>query len=114
MLVLVVLGDGKLIIPVDFAIRCPNPKGPGQRCQDKLQLTQKMLDARLAAFAKRGVTLPPPMVVADSWFSDWPRSSDRPLYMLVTSVIGERPQDNLFKIDTLIFFDILSYVFISH
>ena len=69
-LVLVVLGDGKLIIPVDFAIRCPNPKGPGQRCQDKLQLTQKMLDARLAAFAKRGVTLPPPMVVADSWFSD--------------------------------------------
>jgi hypothetical protein len=29
-----------------------------------------MLDERLAAFAKRGVTLPPPMVVADSWFSD--------------------------------------------
>ncbi len=67
---LVVLGDGKLIIPVDFAIRRPNPKGPGARCQDKLQLTQKMLDGRLAAFAKRGVTLAPPMVVADSWFSD--------------------------------------------
>ena len=29
-----------------------------------------MLDARLAAFAKRGVKLPPPMVAADSWFSD--------------------------------------------
>ena len=29
-----------------------------------------MLDERLAAFAKRGVTLPAPMVVADSWFSD--------------------------------------------
>lgn len=69
-LVLVVLGDGKLIIPVDFAIRRPHPKGPGARCQDKLQLTRKMLDERLAAFAKRGVTLPPPMVVADSWFSD--------------------------------------------
>jgi DDE superfamily endonuclease len=67
---LVVLGDGKLIIPVDFAIRRPNPKGPGARCQDKLQLTQKMLDERLAAFAKRGVTLASPMVVADSWFSD--------------------------------------------
>ena len=67
---LVVLGDGKLIIPVDFAIRRPHPKGPGARCQDKLQLTQKMLDERLAAFAKRGLTLPPPMVVADSWFSD--------------------------------------------
>jgi hypothetical protein len=29
-----------------------------------------MLDERLAAFANRGVTLPPPMLVADSWFSD--------------------------------------------
>jgi hypothetical protein len=29
-----------------------------------------MLDERLAALAKRGVTLPPPMLVADSWFSD--------------------------------------------
>lgn len=69
-LLLVVIGDGKLIIPVDFAIRRPNPKGPGRRCQDKLNLTQNMIDARLAAFAKRGVTLPPPMAVADSWFSD--------------------------------------------
>src|SRR5438128_6211002 len=69
-LLLVVIGDGKLIIPVDFAIRRPNPTGPGRRCQDKLQLTQKMLDGRVAALAKRGVALPPPMVVADSWFSD--------------------------------------------
>ena len=68
-LVLVVIGDGKLIIPVDFAIRRPNPKGPGRKCQDKLK-TQNMLDERLAAFAKRGVTLPQPMLVADSWFSD--------------------------------------------
>jgi Transposase DDE domain len=67
---LVVRGDGKLIIPVDVAIRRPNPKGPGARCQDKLQLTQKRLDERVAAFAKRGVTLPPPMVVADSGLSD--------------------------------------------
>jgi hypothetical protein len=29
-----------------------------------------MLDGRLAAFRRRGVALPPPMVVADSWFSD--------------------------------------------
>ena len=69
-LLLVVIGDGKLIIPLDFAIRRPNPKGPGRRCHDKLTLTQNMLDERLAAFAKRGVTLPAPMVVADSWFSD--------------------------------------------
>src|SRR5438552_3791352 len=69
-LLLVVIGDGKRIIPVDFALRRPNPKGPGRRCQEKLVLTQHMLDERLAAFAKRGVTLPAPMVVADSWFSD--------------------------------------------
>jgi hypothetical protein len=29
-----------------------------------------MLDGRLAAFRRRGIELPPPMVVADSWFSD--------------------------------------------
>jgi DDE superfamily endonuclease len=69
-LLLVVIGNGKLIVPVDFAIRRPNPKGPGRRCYDKLTLTRNMLDARLAAFAKRRVTLPPPMLVADSWFSD--------------------------------------------
>ena len=69
-LLLVVIGDGKLIIPVDFAIRRPHPKGPGRRCQDKLHLTQKMLDERLAALANRGVQLPPPIVGADSWFSD--------------------------------------------
>jgi hypothetical protein len=69
-LLLVVIGDGKLIIPLDFAIRRPNPIGPGRRCHNKLDLTQRMLDERLAAFAKRGGTLPAPMVVADSWFSD--------------------------------------------
>ena len=29
-----------------------------------------MLDGRVAAFRRRGVILPPPMVVADSWFGD--------------------------------------------
>jgi hypothetical protein len=69
-LLLVVIGDGKLLIPVDFAIRRPNPTGPGRRCYDKLTLTQNMLDERLAVFATRGVTFPAPMVVADRWFSD--------------------------------------------
>src|SRR5262249_31716116 len=38
---LVVIGAGQLIIPVDLAIRRPHPTGPGRRCQDQLQLTQK-------------------------------------------------------------------------
>jgi hypothetical protein len=66
----VVIGEGKLVVPVDFAIRRPDPIGPGAPCRDKLHWLQVMLDGRMAAFRRRGVALPPPMVVADSWFSD--------------------------------------------
>ena len=69
-LLVVVIGDGKLVVPVDFAIRRPDPIGPGAPCRDKLRWMQSMLDGRVAAFRRRGVALPPPMVVADSWFSD--------------------------------------------
>src|SRR5882724_5999486 len=69
-LLVVVIGDGKLVVPVDFAIRRPDPTGPGAPCRDKLHWVQSMLDGRVAAFRRRGVDLPPPMIVADSWFSD--------------------------------------------
>jgi hypothetical protein len=69
-LLVVVIGDGKLVVPVDFAIRRPDPTGPGAPCRDKLHWVQVMLDGRVAAFRRRGVALPPPMVVADSWFGD--------------------------------------------
>jgi hypothetical protein len=69
-LLVVVIGEGKLVVPVDFAIRRPDPTGPGAPCRDKLRWVQSMLDGRIAAFRQRGVALPPPMVVADSWFSD--------------------------------------------
>ena len=69
-LLVVVIGDGKLVVPVDFAIRRPDPHGPGAPCQDKLHWVQGMLDGRVAAFRRHGVALPPPVVVADSWFSD--------------------------------------------
>jgi hypothetical protein len=69
-LLVVVIGEGKLVVPVDFAIRRPDPQGPGGPCRDKLHWVQSMLDGRVAAFRRRGVELPPPMVVADSWFSD--------------------------------------------
>jgi len=68
-LLVVVVGEGKLVVPVDFAIRRPDPPGPGAPCRDKLHWVQDMLDGRMAAFRRRGVELPPPMVVADSWFS---------------------------------------------
>jgi hypothetical protein len=69
-LLVVVIGDGKLVVPVDFAIRRPDPIGPGAPCRDKLHWMQGMLDGRVAAFRRRGVALPPPLVVADSWFGD--------------------------------------------
>jgi hypothetical protein len=69
-LLVVVIGEGKLVVPVDFAIRRPDPQGPGGPCRDKLHWVESMLDGRLAAFRRRGVALPPPLVVADSWFSD--------------------------------------------
>jgi hypothetical protein len=69
-LLVVVIGDGKLVVPVDFAIRRPDPPGSGAPCRDKLHWVQVMLDGRVAAFRRRGVGLLPPMVVADSWFSD--------------------------------------------
>jgi hypothetical protein len=69
-LLVVVIGDGKLVVPVDFAIRRPDSQGPGGPCRDKLHWVQGMLDGRLAAIRQRGVALPPPMVVVDSWFGD--------------------------------------------
>src|SRR5215472_13493521 len=69
-LLLVVIGEGKLVVPVDFAIRRPDPTGSGAPCRDKLHWLQSMLDGRVAAFRRRGVALPPPIVVADSWFGD--------------------------------------------
>jgi hypothetical protein len=69
-LLLVVIGDGRLVVPVDFAMRRPDPEGPGAPCWDKLTWARTMLDERRAACKRRGLTLPSPIVVADSWLSD--------------------------------------------
>jgi hypothetical protein len=70
LLLVVVIGDGKLVVPVDFAVRRPDPIGAGGPCRDKLSWAREMIDARLAALGKRGLRLPPPIITADSWFSD--------------------------------------------
>lgn len=69
-LLAVVVGDGKLVVPLDFEIRRPDPKGAGHPCLDKLEWTTKMLDRNLAAFEQRGLELPAPLVAADAWFAD--------------------------------------------
>ena len=70
LLLVVVIGDGKLVVPVDFAIRRPDPVGAGAPCRDKLSWTRTMLDERLAALRRRGLELRPPILVGDSWFGD--------------------------------------------
>jgi hypothetical protein len=64
------MGEERLIVPVDCAMRRPDPVGPGAPCRDKLRWAQLMLDERLAALRRRGVALSAPMVVAESWLSD--------------------------------------------
>src|SRR5713101_4237718 len=70
LLLLVVIGDGRLVVPVDFAMRRPDPVGPGAPCRDKLRWARVMLDERMAALRRHGLELPAPIMVADSWFSD--------------------------------------------
>jgi hypothetical protein len=70
LLLVVVIGEGKLVVPVDFAVRRPDPRGPGGPCRDKLTWLQVMLDRTWAALHRRCRRLPPPLVLADSWFGD--------------------------------------------
>jgi hypothetical protein len=68
--VLIILAEGHLVVPIDVAVRRPNPKGPGARCCDKLPWAKVRLAETLDTVARRGLALPPPLVGADSWLSD--------------------------------------------
>jgi hypothetical protein len=52
LLLLVGIGDGRWIIPVDCAMRRPDPVGPGAPCRDKLPWARAMLDACVAAVGR--------------------------------------------------------------
>ncbi len=67
---MVVIGAGKLVVPVDFVVRRPDPVGPGGPCRDKLTWLRVMLDRTWAALQRQCRELPAPLVVADSWFGD--------------------------------------------
>jgi hypothetical protein len=69
-LLIVVIGDGQLVVPVDCAGRRPDPQGPGARCRNTLEWAQVMLDQSQAALRRRGVQLPAPLAAAESWLSD--------------------------------------------
>ena len=68
-LLLIVIGDGHRVVPIDVVVRRPNPKGPGRRCREKLPWSTVRRDETLSALARRGLPLPPPIVVADRGLS---------------------------------------------
>ena len=70
LLLVVVIGDGKLVVPVDFVVRRPDPMGPGRPGRDQLTWWQVMLDRSWASLQRRCRGLPAPLVVADRWFGD--------------------------------------------
>ena len=70
LLLLVVVGEGRLGVPVELAMRRPDPAGPGAPCRDKRTWARVMLAERLAALRRRGLELPAPMGVADRWLGD--------------------------------------------
>ena len=38
-----VIGEGKLLIPLDMRIRRPDPEGPGRKCKEQPQLVIEMV-----------------------------------------------------------------------
>jgi hypothetical protein len=66
----VVMGDGTVVVPVDCAMRRPDPVGAGAPCREKRSWARTMLDERLAACRGRGLALPPPLLTGDRWCGD--------------------------------------------
>jgi hypothetical protein len=70
LLLVVGIGAGQLVVPVDLAMRRPDPLGAGAPCRDQLRWAQTMIDARLAALRTRGLELPPPLIPGESGCGD--------------------------------------------
>jgi hypothetical protein len=67
---IVVIGAGKLVIPVDCTVRRPDPGGPGRPCRDQLTWRPVLWDRTWTAWPRLGLALPAPLVVADRWCGD--------------------------------------------
>src|SRR5262249_23714484 len=56
------------IVPLDFAIRRPDPAGAGRPCHDKLILTETMVERSVNWLLEQELVTGPPLLVGDSWF----------------------------------------------
>jgi hypothetical protein len=91
-LLVVVIGEGKLVMPVDCTVRRPDPVGPGRPCRDQLTWRQVMRDRTWSAWPRLGLVLPAPLVVADRWFGDSQWLAHVARHQRGTAVVeGKRP-----------------------
>lgn len=63
-----VIGEGKLLIPLDIRIRKPSPKGRGRRCKEQPELVLEMIVDLKRRLLMRGVDAKGWFVVMDSWY----------------------------------------------
>ncbi len=64
-----VIGEGKLLIPLDMRIRKPDPQGSGRKCKEQPELVIEMVrNFRTRCFSK-GIDPRGWFIVLDSWYS---------------------------------------------
>jgi hypothetical protein len=92
-LLIVVVGEGKLVMPVDCTVRRPDPVGPGRPCRDQLPWRHVMVDRTWTAWQRLGLALPAPLVVADRWFGDSTWLAHVARHQRGTAVVGGKRTD---------------------
>jgi hypothetical protein len=68
LLLVVVSGEGKLVVPVDLTVRRADPPGPRGCCRAILTWLHVLWNRTWAALQRRCRRLPPPVVIAESWY----------------------------------------------
>lgn len=63
-----VIGEGKLLIPLDMRIRRPDPVGPGRKCKEHPQLVIEMVRDLKTRCLSKGVVVRDWFIVMDSWY----------------------------------------------
>jgi hypothetical protein len=92
LLLMVVIGAGKLVIAVDCTVRRPDPGGPGRPGRDTLTWLQVMWDRTWTAWQRLGRVWPPPLIVADRWCGDAKWLAHVARHQRGTAVVeGKRP-----------------------
>ena len=63
-----VIGEGKLLIPLDMRIRRPDPQGRGRKCKEQPQLVLEMVRSLKTRCVSKGIDPSGWFIVMDSWY----------------------------------------------